>query len=87
MRDSDEFVLAQLGQELAHDLTRMRLTPAALFEVVDLHQQTLAQVARADADGVLGLQHAQHRPHPIDVGIQRKRNVLDPRGQVALVVQ
>ena len=42
MCNAGELVLAQLGQELAHDLARVRLAEAALFEVIDLEQQALA---------------------------------------------
>ena len=65
--DSGELVLAELGQELADDVARERLAEPALVEVIDLNQQALAQIARADADRLLRLQDAQHRPHVVDV--------------------
>ena len=74
--DAAELVLAQLGQELGHDLERVRLRQAALFEMGDLDRQALAQVARADADRLLGLQHAQHRAHLVDRRRRARRRRL-----------
>ena len=55
MRDPPEFMLAELGQELGHNLICVRPRYAAFVEVLDLDRKALAQVACANPDGLLRL--------------------------------
>ncbi len=87
VRDAAELVLAQLGQELGHDLVGVRPRDAAFVEVLDLDRQALAQVARADADRLLRLEHPQDGTHLIDRDAHLVCDVLDLDRQIALVVQ
>src|SRR5437773_11539448 len=61
LSNAAELVLAQVRQELSHDLAGIRLKQAALFQVSDLDEQAFAQISRPDADRLLCLQHAQNR--------------------------
>ena len=80
-------MLAQLGQELADDHLRVGLGETALFQVVDLNQQALAQIPGSDADWILRLEYTQDRLPSLDVNVQLVGNILWLDTQIPFVVK
>jgi hypothetical protein len=85
--DLVELAVSQQRPVLRDDRADQRVVDAQEREVVDLDQQALAQVARADADRLERLQRGQDRLDPRQADRQDVGDLLDRAGQVAPLVQ